>query len=873
MSFSLLVKRSKGNAILMSLWLIQQVAKFSNLDRGAQSFFVGLLKDKRIFDREYYLASCPEIKGTGISPLRHYIMLGDKENLLPNAVFEPSYYRSQIKGSFKNVNSLIHYIYLGRYLDVNTCQWFDRNYYLNSNPDVRSSGLDPLLHYIEHGGVEGRLPSKDFDGGHYLLNNPDVSELNVNPLIHYLKYGQFEGRRINCISDDRNERVASSEMFFPDISSFNWNVLTPRIKGDISVDVIVPVYKGMNETLSCLYSVLSASSDIIFRLIVINDASPDEELSAFLRVLADKELFLLEENESNQGFVKTANIGMRFCSINDVILLNSDTEVYDFWIDRILAAAEINVLSATITPLSNNATICSYPRFQEDNVVPLELSYAELDDLVADVNKGKSIVAPTGIGFCFYIRRSCLNQIGFFDESAFGRGYGEENDFCQRAIKAGWVNLIAADVFVRHWGGTSFGSEKGILAVEALKVLDQRYPSYQSDVHAFVNKDPLADVREKLDWARLKRQVKNKNVLVVCHNRGGGTERYVQENANSLRKSGYGIFFLRPHPRISTHAYLTHYSIQQLPNLPLLALKDIQGLVSLWERLRITELHVHSLVDFHPEFPVHLMSVVSEYKSKGYSLIWKANQHDYEAICPRITLTNKTGDYCGEPDEPACNKCLITLGSSFNVIDIKKWRLTHESCLMLADEVVVPSGDMEERLEKYFPALNYVIDPHEKLNIPLGQDFAPVLEEERKINIVIIGAISYLKGFKVVLDFAKYVAINEMPFSVVIMGYTADDATMRSANIEVTGAYHDTDAPFILESLEADLVWLPSICPETYSYTLSLALQSGVPIMAFDIGAIAYRLRSLEKDNLILPLCWKNDSAKIAKNLLSFIKY
>jgi hypothetical protein len=36
---------------------------------------------------------------------------------------------------------------------------------------------------------------------------------------------------------------------------------------------------------------------------------------------------------------------------------------------------------------------------------------------------------------------------------------------------------------------------------------------------------------------------------------------------------------------------------------------------------------------------------------------------------------------------------------------------------------------------------------------------------------------------------------------------------------------------------------LPSVWPETYSYTLSIALQCGLPVLAFDIGAISKRIR------------------------------
>jgi GT2 family glycosyltransferase len=55
-----------------------------------------------------------------------------------------------------------------------------------------------------------------------------------------------------------------------------------------------------------------------------------------------------------------------------------------------------------------------------------------------------------------YIRRECLERVGAFDADRFGRGYGEENDFCMRAAKADWRSVLAADVFVFHQGAVSF---------------------------------------------------------------------------------------------------------------------------------------------------------------------------------------------------------------------------------------------------------------------------------------------------------------------------------------------------------------------------------------------------------------------------------
>ena len=74
------------------------------------------------------------------------------------------------------------------------------------------------------------------------------------------------------------------------------------------------------------------------------------------------------------------------------------------------------------------------------------------------MNGGEAIDVPVGVGFCMYIRRDCLDDVGLFRADLFAQGYGEENDFCLRARHLGWRHVAATGVFVAHIGGQSFGA-------------------------------------------------------------------------------------------------------------------------------------------------------------------------------------------------------------------------------------------------------------------------------------------------------------------------------------------------------------------------------------------------------------------------------
>ena len=271
------------------------------------------------------------------------------------------------------------------------------------------------------------------------------------------------------------------------------------------IDVIIPVHSGRAATMRCLESVLAGNAGVGFEAVVIDDCTPEPPIARHLDGLAAAGRITLLRNDSNQGFVRSVNRGMALHADRDVVLLNSDTEVAADWLLRLHACATRDPKIGTVTPFSNNATICSYPYPGWRGGVPGTLGLAGLDQLFATVNADKCIELPTGVGSCLYIRRACLAQIGLFDAERFGRGYGEENDFCLRAAAAGWHNVLAGDTFVFHEGAVSFAAERSERAKAALESLLRVHPDYLERVGTFVNADPVAPLRTAIDTARIAR--------------------------------------------------------------------------------------------------------------------------------------------------------------------------------------------------------------------------------------------------------------------------------------------------------------------------------------------------------------------------------
>lgn len=866
--FSNKLKALRGQVFLGLLTIVKLACTAPHSRRFYRQLLRRLVKKTGLFDPEYYLSANGDVAQQSKSVLLHYVAYGDKEGRMPLPVFEPVYYRQHCQSKLKSVNTLLHYVYVGRYLKISPSPWIDLEYYLAKNKDIARSGIDPLRHYLLYGGLEGRSPSPHFDSAHYLREYSDVRIARTNPLIHYIRFGRLEGRQSSPVDTKtaRPPEYAESLMSARLPLEPDWQAMNPHSEvAQATVDVIVPVYKGRAETLRCLYSLLTSSSKIVFEVVVINDASPDEDLVADLVALSDKGYITLLQNAQNLGFVRTINRGMKQHKCRDVVLLNSDTEVYGDWLDRLHRVAKSREAIGTVTPLSNNATICSYPRFLYDNPYPLEIDYAELDQLTAKINTGFYVEAPTGVGFCMYIKRSCLDEVGLFDEKAFGKGYGEENDFCQRAIANGWCNVIATEVFVRHWGSASFQGEKENRVQKALKVLARRHPEYSRDVQHFIAQDPLALARKRLDQARLHRLVRKENVLIVSHDRGGGSERRMMEDVDRLTNLGKGVFFLRPQQGAPGYVVLKHPVVKLLSNLSPIQFADTEKLTNLLKDLAISEIHTHGLVDFSMQAPEHLTCIV-----KQLDLYLEVNIHDYKVICPRINLVDDQGYYCGENSVAHCNSCLKSFGSDFGVRSIEAWRAIHHQALLSADRVLVPDIDVTQRLKRYYPDVNIEVSPHEEIDHASLPTRRQVLHESEPIRIVVIGAIGKMKGFDVLLACARDAQERKLSLEFFLMGYSMNDPLLREAGVCISGRYLEKDALATLASLEPHVAWLPSVWPETYSYTLSIALLAGHPVVAFDIGAIASRLRAITRHNHLIPLEFAKSPKRVNDYFLKF---
>lgn len=272
------------------------------------------------------------------------------------------------------------------------------------------------------------------------------------------------------------------------------------------IDIIVPVYNACDDVLLCLSSLIE-KTDLVHRIIIVNDG--DEERTADMLQAFESSFNHVEilNNPVNIGYTKSVNRGIKHSNAEWVVVLNSDTIVSEGWLGYLMNCALTSEKVGMVGPLSNAASWQSIPEVHDKdgdwhlNPLPAGLSIDELSKIVELHSVREYPEVGVINGFCQLINMELLDEIGLLDEIAFPVGYGEENDMCARAIKAGYKLLIADDTYVYHAKSKSFGHEqRKKLAKQGSAALKIKHPDVDwGQVTKLFRENPaLNELREKI---------------------------------------------------------------------------------------------------------------------------------------------------------------------------------------------------------------------------------------------------------------------------------------------------------------------------------------------------------------------------------------
>lgn len=603
-------------------------------------------------------------------------------------------------------------------------------------------------------------------------------------------------------------------------------------------DIIIPIYNAYDCLSPCIDSVIKNTEFNGNKLILINDKSTDKRVDKLLKKYEknNKDIVLLE-NEENLGFVKTVNKGMKY-SNNDVLLLNSDTEVTKNWLKKITKCAYSSDDVATVTPLSNNATLASVPVPYVPNDIPEGYTLDSMAELVEKCSLHAYPEIPTGHGFCLFIKREALDKVGYFDEINFGKGYGEENDFSFRCFEYGYRHLLCDDTYILHKESKSFLDSKVERIKNALEKLENLHPIYMKKMNFWNSQKPLKYIGDNVNFA-LSNDEERPNILYVIHDfnkqRLGGTTLHAYDLIEKVRKKMNVHVLSVENSNIKVSSYFKNTEFEIAYPLHLHDINITNGRNNEYKRVvkeivnnyRISFVHIHHLLNHYFD----LFDVLLE-----ENIPYMITLHDFYTVCPLINKLNYDMKYCGmNPTISQCNECLKLKYK--DPIDIESWRKKWRYYLKNAKEVVVPSEATKEEIMKIYDDIDFTVIEH-------GVEFEKTKKSYslgKTKNIAWIGAVGIHKGSKIL---EKMTAMNKSKdYKIHLFGIMGNAIFYSNKNNIDHGSYKREELKDLLIDNKIDLVCLFSIGPETYSYTMTEAVSCGIPVISFDLGAVSERIK------------------------------
>ena len=335
--------------------------------------------------------------------------------------------------------------------------------------------------------------------------------------------------------------------------------------------------------------------------------------------------------------------------------------------------------------------------------------------------------------------------------------------------------------------------------------------------------------------------------IVFDHNMGGGANQYCRNIVAERVARGQAVVLCTYNLPVLEYRLHVHRPGAE-PQI--YRISTFLGLERILESLPVAELFVNSPVSF--DEPLLLAEWLARMRGEHPGVRLTVTAHDYFAICPSFVLLNADGRYCGIPDLAECASCMKRHEASYVALspptEIGPWRALWGRCLQAADEVRCFSESTRQHLLRAYPALaveRITVVPHEQAYVPARQ---PRVDHRAPLVIGVVGEISAQKGAHVVREMVERIERAQLPVRVVVMGTL--NVGQKSDRLKVTGAYRREDLVGLVEENGVNMFFFPSIWPETFSYVVAEMIALGLPIVAFDLGAPAERLRQYRNARL-----------------------
>lgn len=343
--------------------------------------------------------------------------------------------------------------------------------------------------------------------------------------------------------------------------------------------------------------------------------------------------------------------------------------------------------------------------------------------------------------------------------------------------------------------------------------------------------------RDKMEL--LADSLNNSAFLILDHNGGGGTNKYILSHLvknNREESEAHSVILARYIAGSESILITVIKEDSELLDTPFQIEEDC--FYEYMKELDLSEILVNSLVTWSSV--KRTLGFLSEYKDQHPNVNVKYMGHDFFCICPNYTLLDPSDKLCGVGcDEIECGDCIKGVPSGMALLDndnakafsVTKWRSMWKIFLEnTVDTFEVFSESSKSIMLKAYPSVakKIVLTPH-------------IVDSFDCCHIAVLGTMSVHKGQRVIEDLSRY--LYALSIDDVVLYLYGGGAEIGGPNIRMRGPYQRFDLPKLFKEDKIDIVLIPSICSETFCYTMAESLALGYPTACFDVGGQADQAR------------------------------
>jgi glycosyltransferase involved in cell wall biosynthesis len=859
-----------------------------------------------LFDPQWYAANYGW-QGGGDDPFLHYIEEGAAARLHPHPLFDAGWYNDNNPGALSEGRcALTHFLEEGALNGRSPHPLFDADWYLKTYPDVARAKINPLIHYLRSGASELRDPHPHFQTRWYYAAYPEARETNAllhyrayghsrarpnlvfdpfwyrrkyghllpdgqPPFEHFLRTGRYVGLQPGPFFDPQTYsaknlaavRQIDATALFLDETRRDWGVESPAMRRRLAPPLVI----SPAAPTKVLFPPAFARSFFSRRKIGVASRRKPRiavHLHIFYLDLAPKLAsslalmpfpFDLHVTLVERGFEKQVSaIFSRISQLNRLDITcteNRGRDIAPFIVACGEALAEYDFILHLHTKKSpHNRRLSAWLDYLLEQLLGSEENIKSIVDAF-ESRADLGVLYPVPYAPLHPFMRLGGNASAIESLSArLGVRAEQLSPLLYSSFPSGSMLWMRGTVMRRiNRLGLAFedfpveaGQDDGTLA----HAIERLFPVFASeeglDTLPFIRGDGAYD--ENGAWTAPA--TLECDLLILDHNLGGGASKffemalpaYLETNAKVVRL--YRDHTLGRSICEEIRENSTRYFI----------LPAGETLGESLRRFRTREVVINSLYGLNAEIGGIIAALDIMKRSTG--VVLRLMTHDFLLACPSQHLLDFELTYCGLPpmEDDRCRQC-AQCNDNIDPLwrqsfQLTTWRLQSQALVDLCDEIIFfdPSGaEILSRVLEIPPRLRKIATQSRA-----GALRGVEITNRTRPTIGILGTLTYVKGVNVVNELAAYIRRNALDAEAVVIG---DARAAIDPSVRVHGAYDAASLPDIVESTGVNIVFISSVVPETYCYTLSEAMDMSLPVVCFDLGAQANRLRCYERGRIL----------------------